>query len=271
MKKKRRSLEAGINPHPRDSGERSRSQLSPLGISEAEVKGSETVQVEVKKTFSIGSHEVEEVVKEGEEVSYLRCIKCGVEVQLLEADKLISIECGTVEEDEEKVEAEKTEKTEEAGACEYCGGRAIGRYYVSGASPTEMMQVPVCEQCLRRIEEFFMKNRPTIVYGKKIVRLKYPADEDVKVAWVNEISTFFTGRNGSWPCPKCGKMFNRLAETVKHFIESHPELTSTKDRIYTKVGEAFKTWQGLFCRVCGLMLPDEDALVEHHRIHHEVK
>ncbi|MEM3742517.1 MAG: hypothetical protein QXU28_05515, partial [Nitrososphaerota archaeon] len=201
----------------------------------------------------IGEHEVVEVYREGETITYLRCIRCGLEAPLTGVDKLMKVKCGT--------------NTQEILKCEFCGKEALNKYYTGGASPNQMISIPMCSDCLSRHEQFYMKNRPAMVYGKKLVRGRYPAMDEEKTAWVNEISTWFISRNGSWPCPRCGEEFKRLGEVVKHFIEKHPELTSSRDRVYVHgIGEVYRTWQGLFCNTCGLMLPSEDALREHYRI-----
>lgn len=76
----------------------------------------------------------------------------------------------------------------------------------------------------------------------------------------------------SKPCRAAGEGeaadSGRLGEAVKHYIEKHPEKTSTEDRVYmVNIGEVFKTWQGLSCPACGLLLPSEEALREHYGIH----
>ncbi|MEM2383590.1 MAG: hypothetical protein QW521_05465, partial [Desulfurococcaceae archaeon] len=73
--------------------------------------------------------------------------------------------------------------------CEFCGREAVGRYYTGGASPNQMISIPMCSDCLSRHEQFYMKNRPAMVYGKKLVRGRYPAMDEEKTVWVNEIST----------------------------------------------------------------------------------
>lgn len=180
-------------------------------------------------------------------------MRCGLEARITEIGELASKPC----------------KPASVEACEFCGGEAIGRYYTGGASPNQMILAPMCSECLRKHEEFYLKNRPTMIHGKKLVKGGYPAIGEEEAAWVNEIATFFIGERGSWPCPRCSKPFTRLGEVVKHFVDSHPELTSSKERAYVSgVGEVFKTWQGFFCPVCGLLTSGEDALREHYRIRH---
>ena len=45
------------------------------------------------KTMKIGGHEVVEELREGEDVSYLRCLKCGLTVRLDEVASLTDTPC----------------------------------------------------------------------------------------------------------------------------------------------------------------------------------
>ena len=45
------------------------------------------------KTMKIGGHEVVEELREGEDVSYLRCLRCGLTVRLDEVSKLAEAGC----------------------------------------------------------------------------------------------------------------------------------------------------------------------------------
>ncbi|MEM0452853.1 MAG: hypothetical protein QW382_07070 [Nitrososphaerota archaeon] len=238
--------------------EESREELKVEEAEEEKLEASSTREVSI---YKIGEHEVEEVEGEGVYTT-LRCVKCGLTLPLNEVDKLASNPCMR-----EPIDAGSREASREV--CEFCGREAIGRYYTGGASPNQMISIPMCSDCLSKHEQLYMKNRPAMVYGRRLVRGRYPAIEEEKTAWVNEISTWFISRNGSWTCPRCREEFKRLGDAVKHFIETHPELTSTKEKIYVHgIGEVYKTWQGLFCNICGLMLPSKDALREHYRIHH---
>ncbi len=240
--------------------EESREELKVEEAEEEKLEASPTREV---STYKIGEHEVEEVEGEGVYTT-LRCARCGLAVPLNEVEKLVSKPCG-MPEAPSRIESREASRE----VCEFCGREAIGRYYTGGASPNQMISIPMCSDCLSKHEQLYMKNRPAMVYGRRLVRGRYPAIEEEKTAWVNEISTWFVSKNGSWNCPRCREEFKRLGDAVKHFIETHPELTSTKEKIYVHgIGEVYKTWQGLFCNICGLMLPSEDALREHYRIHH---
>ena len=225
-----------------------------------------------KKTYAIGDHEVEEVVVEGEEVARLRCVKCGLEVSLTEADKLLSTPCGVPA--ERPKEAEEGGEEKRAEVCEYCGERqAIGRY------PTAGVEVPLCVECLKRYEEFYLRSRPsfsrrdpmtgriTSIRGKHFLELLEP-EKRPKIAWVNELTTWFIeSEDGRWKCPACGKVFDRLADVIKHFTEEHPDKPGFEKEYVPEVGEVTRTWQGYFCE-CGLFETDLKALKIHYKTVH---
>jgi len=66
------------------------------------------------KTMRIGGHEVVEELREGEDVSYLRCLKCGLTVRLDEVASLTDTPC--TEERRQEAGAEQGMKDTEAGA-----------------------------------------------------------------------------------------------------------------------------------------------------------
>jgi len=235
----------------------------------------EKVEEEAKpsrKTYVIGEHEVEEVVVEGEEVARLRCVRCGLEVSLTEADKLISTPCGAPAERPKEAEERTEEKRVEV--CEYCGERpAVGRY------PTAGVEVPLCVECLKRYEEFYLRSRPsfsrrdpmtgriTSIRGKHFLELLEP-EKRPKIAWVNELTTWFIeSKDGRWKCPACGKVFDRLADVIKHFTEEHPDKPGFEKEYVPEIGEVTRTWQGYFCE-CGLFETDLKALKIHYKTVH---
>jgi uncharacterized C2H2 Zn-finger protein len=226
------------------------------------IEKAEAVKIE---TFRIGDHEVVEELKDGEEVSYITCVRCGLTVRLDEVGRLSETKCmgGATE------QTEKAREKAEMSRCGYCGKTAVGSYpaeYVDN-NPVE---VPLCDECLRKIEEAYLKMRPNIMglSRKSRVRCRHPLENSRTVAWHHYTATWYVmDENGRWPCPACGTVFDRLLEAVKHFIEKHPELP-IRDREYVVgVGEVFKTWQGLYCPLCGLLCELEKDLREHYKNH----
>jgi hypothetical protein len=223
------------------------------------------------KTMKIGGHEVVEELREGEDVSYLRCLKCGLTVRLDEVASLTDTPCT-----EERRQDEAEQKREETGkaearACEYCGKPAdAGMYpieYVSG-SP---VYLSLCADCAKKIEELYANARPNIVdrTGKRLLRCRHPMEGVRKVAWNSCTKTWFTlNEEGEWQCPACGIAHGRLLDIIKHFVEKHPYLASKSGREHvTGVGETWKTWQGYYCPACGLLCNDSKTLQEHYKLH----
>jgi len=237
-----------------------------LKIEEAEELEREATEKQEKiqaQTFKVGGHEVVEELREGEDVSYLKCVKCGLTVRLDEAGKLSEARCVTAV--IERIPEPKIK------TCGYCGGAAIGLYpveYVDNNNPIEM---PVCSQCASKIEETYLKVRPNTagLTGKTRVRCRHPLEASRKVAWHHYTATWYVeDENSRWPCPACGAVFDRILEAVKHFSEKHPELPSRSGREYVAgLGEVSKTWQGYYCPVCGLLNETEDSLKKHYRTH----
>jgi len=240
---------------------------------EEEERGVEEVEKPVMvaetkvRAFSIGEHEVAEELREGEDVSYLRCLKCGLIVRLDEVGKLSETKCIRAAEQE----AEQTREKAEISRCGYCGrSPVVGIYpteYVEG-SPIE---VPLCEECARKVEEFYLKARPNVsgLTRKARVRCKHPLEDSRAVAWHHFTSTWYVrGEDGTWPCPSCHANFDRLLDVIKHFIERHQELLMVAGREYIKgLGEVSRTWQGLYCPLCGLLCKSEEDLKNHYRSH----
>ena len=227
-------------------------------LEEEAIEGETTRAVQVR-TMKIGGHEVVEEVVEGEEVSYLKCVRCGMAVRLTDVSKLSETRC-----------VASAETVSEPKTCGYCGGAAIGLYPVEyvDSSPMDM---PVCSQCASKIEETYLKVRPNTagLTGKTRVRCRHPLEASRKVAWHHYTATWYVeDENSRWPCPACGAVFDRILEAVKHFSEKHPELPSKAGREYlASVGEVFRTWQGYYCPVCGLLNETEDSLKKHYRTH----
>jgi len=221
--------------------------------------------------MKIGDHEVVEEVATGEDLSYLKCVRCGLTVKLDEVGKLLEARCGggVLKPAAEQVKADMGQKTG-VGTCGYCGGEAIGLYPVEyvDSSPIEM---PVCGQCAGKVEEAYLKARPNVMgLSRKVrVRCRHPLEASRRVAWHHYTATWYVeGEDGMWPCPACGAVFDRILEAVKHFVEKHPELPSKAGREYVAgVGEVFRTWQGYYCPVCGLICESEAALKEHYKTH----
>ena len=234
------------------------------GGEDAEKSAMERVQV--KETFRIGGHEVEEQLIEGEELSYLKCVKCGFSVRLDEVAKLSEVECVS----RKVIEDTSTGKAEPT-TCSYCG-----RSPIIGVYPTEYyidnnpIEMPLCHDCAKRIEDFYLRARPNIMGASRKARIvcRHPLEGLRAIAWNNYLSTWFVrGESGRWPCPRCGALFSRLLDVTKHFIEKHPELP-VRDREYVVgVGEVFKTWQGYYCPICGLLCESEEGLREHYKSH----
>lgn len=217
-----------------------------------------------EKLFKIGEHEVVETVKEGELFAYLKCIKCGLEAKVVEVEKLTSTQCRTEE-----------EKSEKKG-CEWCGGEAVGKYPVDSIEDS-LIEISLCSRCLSKAEDFFLKARPIVssIFKDKLgrdkgVKAKHPLEElDEDVAWVSFTNTWFTKDGEQWICPTCGYSSNKLLETVKHFVDKHPETIARRETVNVDdIGRITKTWQGFYCPACGLLLPNEDALREHYKIRH---
>jgi uncharacterized C2H2 Zn-finger protein len=217
------------------------------------------------RAFSIGEHEVAEEMREGEDVSYLRCLRCGLVVRLDEVSKLSEAKCiGGAQ------VAEQAREKAEMSRCGYCGKTAVGSYpaeYVDN-NPIE---VPLCSECLRKIEEAYLKMRPNIMglSKKSRVRCRHPLENSRTVAWHHYTATWYMmDENGRWPCPACGMVFDRLLKTVKHFTEKHPDLPSKAGREYVRgLGEVSRTWQGYYCPVCGLLCDSEATLKDHYKSH----
>ena|GEM_PF-1150702 len=236
-------------------------------IEVAKEEAVEKVEAVRIKTFKIGSHEVVEELKEGEEVSYITCIRCELTVRLDEVSRLSEAKC--IEGATEQVTEKAKEKTE-MSRCGYCGKTAVGSYpaeYVDN-NPVE---VPLCNECLKKIEEAYLKMRPNIMglSRKSRVRCRHPLENSRTVAWHHYTATWYVmDENGRWPCPACSIVFDRLLEAVKHFTEKHPDLPSKAGREYVRgLGEVSKTWQGYYCPVCGLLCDSEATLRDHYKSH----
>jgi rubrerythrin len=220
------------------------------------------------KTFKIGDHETLEELKEGEDVSYLRCLRCGLVVRLDEVSRLSEAKCigGATEQ-----VTEQARKKTEISRCGYCG-----RSLVVGIYPTEYVEgspieVPLCEECAKKVEEFYLKARPNVsgLTRKARVRCKHPLEGQKMVAWHHATSTWYVrGEDGTWPCPLCHASFDRLLDVVKHFMERHHEpLTKTGREYVHGVGDVSKTWQGYYCPICGLLCFSQEVLKDHYRSH----
>ncbi len=246
----------------------------PLRLEEEEVeeveeaKPPEPVKVveERPRTYRIGDHVVQEVVVEGQPVTWVKCLLCGAEAPLTELNKLKEKPCKVPRKEGETEEAK--EKPEPAGVCEYCGGEAIGRYPVAG------MEIRLCEKCLDKYEEFYLKARPSITRRDLLtnqvatIRVKHSLElleKPPKIAWVNELTTWFIEEDGKWPCPACGEEFDRLANAIKHFTEKHPEKAGWEREFVNELGDVPKTWQGYACPECGLFEGDLNLLKLHYK------
>jgi len=243
-------------------------ELPPLRLEAEEAEPREPVKVveERPRIYRIGDHAVQEAVVEGQPVTWVRCVVCGAEAPLTELARLKGAPCrpsmkgGEVREVEEERAADR---------CEYCGGEAVGRYPAAG------IEVALCGRCLGKYEEFYLKARPslTVKRGSKAgaIRGRHPMElgepPRPRVAWSSELMTWFIEGDDGWPCPACAEKFNRLADVIKHFAERHPERLGW-ERVYVRgVGDAPRTWQGIFCPSCGLFLESEEGLREHYRSH----
>jgi len=218
------------------------------------------------RTMRIGGHEVVEELREGEDLSYLRCVRCGLVARLDEVAKLTEAACSTQAE-AAGAEAGRDEKmTDERMACEYCGGPAIGAYPIEyvGGSP---IYIPLCADCAGKIERMFVVARPNIAdrSGKRLIRCRHPMEGVKAVAWFAR--TWFV-KDGRWPCPACEAAFEGLLDAIRHFVERHPDLASRSGREYVAgVGHVWRTWQGYYCPTCGLLCDSARALREHYGSH----
>ena len=112
-----------------------------------------------------------------------------------------------------------------------------------------------------------MTGRITSIRGKHFLELLEP-EKRPKIAWVNELTTWFIeSEDGRWKCPACGKVFDRLADVIKHFTEEHPDKPGFEKEYVPEVGEVTRTWQGYFCE-CGLFETDLKALKIHYKTVH---
>jgi hypothetical protein len=222
------------------------------------------------RTMRIGGHEVVEELREGEDVSYLRCLKCGLTVRLDEVASLTDTPC-TEERGQEAGAEQKREGAEkvEARVCEYCGKPAdAGMYpieYVSG-SP---VYLSLCADCARKIEEMYVIARPNITdRSKRLIRCRHPMEGVRRLAWYHYAATWFMAdEDGRWPCPACGVVHDRLLDAIKHFVEKHPDLPRSGREYVAEVGEVWRTWQGYYCP-CGLLCNSLKELKEHYESHH---
>ena len=259
-------MEAKPEEEPKPEGLR----LEAEELEEVERPAMVATEAAKPRTMRIGGHEVVEELREGEDVSYLRCLRCGLTVRLDEVSKLADTPCM-----EERRQDETEQKREETGkaearACEYCGKPSIGAYpieYVSG-SP---VYLSLCADCAKKIEELYANARPNIAdkTGKRLIRCRHPFEGVRKVAWNSYTKTWFTlNEEGEWQCPACGIAHGRLLDIIKHFIEKHPDLASRSGREHvTGVGDVWRTWQGYYCPACGLLLANAKALREHYESH----
>jgi hypothetical protein len=232
-------------------------------IREEAVEKVEAVRI---KTFKIGDHETIEELREGEDVSYLRCLKCGLTVRLDEVSKLSEARC-TRELTVKPTEAEKGES--EVRTCGYCGREAVGVYPVEYVDNTPV-EIPLCEECIGRVEEFYLKARPNIMglSKKSRIRCRHPLEGQRMVAWHHATSTWYVKGEDEWPCPLCRASFDRLLDVVKHFVERHHEpLTKTGREYIHGVGDVSKTWQGYYCPICGLLCFSQEVLKDHYKSH----
>jgi rubrerythrin len=222
------------------------------------------------KTFRIAGHEVVEELREGEDVSCLRCVKCGLVVRLDEVSKLTDTPCAEGRrQDEVEQKREEAEKVE-ARACEYCGKPSMGAYpieYVSGSQ----VYLSLCSDCAKKVEEMYAVARPNIAdrSGKRLIRCRHPMEGVRRLAWYHYAATWFMAdEDGRWPCPACGAVYDRLLDAAKHFVEKHPDLASRSGREHvTGVGDVWRTWQGYYCPVCGLLCDSVKTLREHYESH----
>lgn len=223
----------------------------------------------MRRAFRVGSHVVQELVTD-RETTWLKCVICGAEAPLTRIAELKEKPCRDAE-GARDVEGEPRESREpENGVCEFCGGEASGRYPASIAG--KLMEIWLCGRCLQRYEEFYLSSRPslTVQRGSKrtTVRGGHPIEGERRVAWVQELSTWFVeSEDHRWPCPACGEAFDRLADVVKHFADKHPEKPGWERERIKGVGEAPRTWQGFFCPRCGLFIESEDELRSHYGEH----
>jgi hypothetical protein len=243
-------------------------RLEAEELEEAE-KPIAAAEIAQPKTFKVGAHEVVEELREGEDVSYLRCLRCGLTVRLDEVARLTETGCAG-EPTLEKAGAEPSQLAE-ARTCEYCGKPSVSAYPIEyvGGSP---LYLPLCADCARKIEEMYIVARPNIAdrTGKKLIRCRHPMEGGVrKVAWNSHAKTWFVAdEDGRWPCPACGAAYDRLLDAVKHFVEKHPDLAARSGREYVSgVGDVWRTWQGYYCP-CGLLCDSVKTLREHYESHH---
>ncbi|MCE4629867.1 MAG: hypothetical protein F7C82_06275 [Desulfurococcales archaeon] len=194
-----------------------------------------TVKEESKRVFKVGEYDVEEVYSEDSDVSYLKCIKCGFKVPITEAVKIKEHRCGG------------------QGVCHLCGRTSqVHDYPVWDAVIKEFKDQPLCLDCERSYENFFLSARPTVAklrHGVGIVRAVHPLEKrhDTKVAWFSDFSTFFVRVGEAWICPACEDKHYRLGDVAKHFSQRHPLEASRGLTVawLPSVGEYAASWQGV--------------------------
>jgi hypothetical protein len=241
-----------------------RLEAEELEEAEKPIAAAEAVQ---PKTFKVGGHEVVEELREGEDVSYLRCLRCGLTVRLDEVARLTETRCAG-EPTLEKAGAEPSQLAE-ARTCEYCGKPSVSAYPIEyvGGSP---LYLSLCADCAKKIEEMYVIARPNIVDRTgRLLRCRHPMEGVRKVAWNSYTKTWFTlNEEGKWQCPACGiARSNLLLDIIKHFVEKHPDLARSGREYVASVGEVWKTWQGYYCPACGLLCDSVKTLREHYESH----
>lgn len=247
---------------------RAEEEVAPLIPEEELVEEEEAQPVEARTisplTFKVGEHVVEEVLIEGEDVSHLRCMRCGLTVPLTEAAKFRESPC--------KQDSKRNE--ERRGVCELCGREdRVAGYPVWDSTSREFKDKLLCLQCQRRYEDFYITTRPSVSANRKrSVKARHPleGERDVDVAWFGELATFFAKRGGLWECPACDARFSRFGDASRHFLQRHLEKASRgfETAWDPSVGDYVTTWQGSFCPVCGLLLPSVEELRKHHSAEH---
>jgi hypothetical protein len=259
-------MEAKPEEEPKPEGLR----LEAEELEEVERPAVVAVEAAKPRTMRIGGHEVVEELREGEDISYLRCLRCGLTVRLDGVSRLTDAPCMEEQGQEAGAEQRTEQRKAETSICEYCGKEAIAKYPVEyvGGSP---LYLALCSDCAKKIEEMYVIARPNIVdrTGKRLLRCRHPMEGVRKVAWNSYTKTWFTlNEEGKWQCPACGIAHGKLLDIIKHFVEKHPDLATRSGREYVaSVGEVWKTWQGYYCPACGLLLADAKALREHYESH----
>jgi len=197
--------------------------------------------------FKVGEHEV--VEESAEDISLLRCVRCGAKSYLTESSKLAETPCSP---------ASKTEEVNMEKKCVACGKPATKSMPSWNITTNAIEPISLCDNCSRDWLKLLRKGpeiRPN-VYGR------------ARGYFFQPLKTWFEEIGGAWPCPACPEFFDEFLEVVRHFSDMH------RDRVGSEVEEVsvngvkgYRCWQGIYCS-CGYLCENERHLLYHYRRGH---